>query len=117
MILAAGWLALASVPEAFVVLWAIGAGMSVHWVPLVWAAASLAKMAIAMPAGIVSDRLGRIPVLLGGWSLRVFVLLLLAALPAPPAWRDWPPRRRPVPNTVWTPWSSWTRTARTSPST
>ncbi|MBK6452574.1 MAG: MFS transporter [Proteobacteria bacterium] len=89
MILAAGWLALASVPEAFVVLWAIGAGMSVHWVPLVWAAASLAKMAIAMPAGIVSDRLGRIPVLLGGWSLRVFVLLLLAALPAPPAWQVW----------------------------
>ncbi|MBK7904837.1 MAG: MFS transporter [Proteobacteria bacterium] len=46
-------------------------------------------MAIAMPAGIVSDRLGRIPVLLGGWTLRVLVLLLLAALPAPPAWQVW----------------------------
>lgn len=89
MIVAAGWLALASVPEVFVVLWATNAGMDVQWVPLVWAAASLAKMLIAMPAGIVSDRLGRVPVLLGGWTLRVIVLLALAALPAPPAWQVW----------------------------
>jgi MFS family permease len=78
MILASGVLALASVPEVFVVLWATQAGMSVTWVPLVWAAASLAKMLIAMPAGVLSDRLGRLPVLLGGWSARVAVLLLLA---------------------------------------
>jgi MFS family permease len=78
MILASGVLALASVPEVFVVLWATQAGMSVTWVPLVWAAASLAKMLIAMPAGVLSDRLGRFPVLLGGWSARVVVLLLLA---------------------------------------
>jgi len=62
----------------FVVLWATEAGMSVTWVPLVWAAASLAKMAIAMPAGVLSDRLGRVPLLLAGWSARVAVLLLLA---------------------------------------
>ena len=78
MIVASGLLALASVPEVFVVLWATQAGMSVTWVPLVWAAASLAKMLIAMPAGVLSDRLGRIPVLLLGWSTRVGVLLLLA---------------------------------------
>ena len=85
MIVAAGGLALASVPEVFVVLWATQAGMAVEWVPLVWAAASLAKMAIAMPAGIVSDRLGRTPVLLGGWTARVAALLLLAFVPAPSA--------------------------------
>jgi len=89
MIVAAGWLALASVPEVFVVLWATNAGMDVQWIPLVWAAASLAKMLIAMPAGIVSDRLGRVPVLLGGWTLRIIVLLALAALPAPAAWQVW----------------------------
>lgn len=89
MILAAGWLALASVPEVFVVLWATQAGLEVRWVPLVWAAASLAKMLIAMPAGILSDRLGRTPVLLGGWCARVAVLLLLAALPNPPTLVVW----------------------------
>jgi MFS family permease len=78
MIIAAGLLALASVPEVFVVLWATQAGLAVVWVPLVWAAASLAKMLIAMPAGILSDRVGRVPLLLGGWTLRVLVLLLLA---------------------------------------
>jgi MFS family permease len=78
MIVAAGLLALASVPEVFVVLWATQAGLKIVWVPLVWAAASLAKMLIAMPAGILSDRVGRVPLLLGGWTLRVLVLLLLA---------------------------------------
>jgi MFS family permease len=80
MIVVSGLLALASVPEVFVVLWATQAGMSVTWVPLVWAAASLAKMLIAMPAGILSDRVGRLPLLLGGWSARVAVLLALAFL-------------------------------------
>jgi hypothetical protein len=69
MIIAAGLLALASVPEVVVVLWATQAGLVVVWVPLVWAAASLAKMLIAMPAGILSDRVGRVPLLLGGWTL------------------------------------------------
>jgi len=78
LIVAAGLLALASVPEVFVVLWATEAGMAVKWVPLVWAAASLAKMAIAMPAGMLSDRVGRLPLLLAGWTARVVVLLLLA---------------------------------------
>jgi len=78
LIVAAGLLALASVPEVFVVLWATEAGMAGKWVPLVWAAASLAKMAIAMPAGMLSDRVGRLPLLLAGWTARVVVLLLLA---------------------------------------
>jgi MFS family permease len=78
IILTAGLLAVASVPEVFVVLWATQAGMAVTWVPLVWAAASLVKMLIALPAGILSDRLGRVPMLLGGWTARVIVLLLLA---------------------------------------
>lgn len=84
IIVAAGLLALANVPEVFVVLWATQAGMAVIWVPLVWAAASLAKMLIAYPAGILSDRLGRVPLLLGGWSTRVMMLMLLAfAQPGP----------------------------------
>ena len=80
MIVAAGVLALASVPEAFVVLWAHDRGLAIAWVPLVWAAASLVKMGLAMPAGILSDRVGRVPVLLGGWAARVAVLLALATV-------------------------------------
>ena len=80
MIVAAGVLALASVPEAFVVLWAHDRGLAIAWVPLVWAAASLVKMGLAMPAGILSDRVGRVPVLLGGWAARVAVLLALASV-------------------------------------
>jgi MFS family permease len=78
LVLAAGTLALASVPEAFLVLWATERGMAVQWVPLVWAAASLVKSAITLPAGVMTDRFGRLRVLLGGWSLRVGSLLALA---------------------------------------
>jgi MFS family permease len=77
MIVVAGLLALASVPEVFIVLWARDAGVDLVWIPLVWAAASLAKMFITLPAGIVSDRAGRLPVLTFGWSARVLVLVLL----------------------------------------
>jgi MFS family permease len=49
-------------------------------VPLVWAAASLVKSAIALPAGVVTDRFGRLRVLLGGWGLRVGSLVALAFL-------------------------------------
>ncbi len=79
---AAAVLALAAVPEAFVVLWATQQGLEIIWVPLVWAAASLAKMLVVMPAGKLSDRVGRLPVLIGGWTLRAAVLVALGLLPA-----------------------------------
>jgi MFS family permease len=82
LMLAAGLLSLAAVPEVFIVLWATTAGLPVAAVPLAWALASLAKMLIAIPAGAWSDRIGRRPVLLAGWTLRVCLLLLLAWMPA-----------------------------------
>jgi len=78
LILAAGGLALASAPEAFLVLWASNRGLTLRWVPLIWAAASAAKALVAAPAGTLSDRFGRRPVLITGWSLRIVLLLLLA---------------------------------------
>jgi MFS family permease len=77
MIIAAGALALAAVPEAFAVLWATDAGLAIVWVPLIWALASLAKMLIALPAGMISDRIGRLPVWLIGISGRVAALFAL----------------------------------------
>lgn len=78
LILAAGGLALASAPEAFLVLWATGRGLQIAWVPLIWAAASAVKAVVAGPAGGLSDTFGRLPVLLCGWTFRILLLLALA---------------------------------------
>ncbi len=78
LIVAAGGLSLAAVPEAFLVLWATERGLAVAWVPLIWAAASGVKALVAAPAGSLSDRLGRVPVLVIGWGVRILVLLGLA---------------------------------------
>ncbi len=78
LIMATGGLALASAPEAFLVLWANDRGLVVAWVPLIWAGASLVKAVVAGPAGALSDRFGRMPLLLGGWSLRILLLTALA---------------------------------------
>ncbi|MBS0374848.1 MAG: MFS transporter [Proteobacteria bacterium] len=82
LLAAAGVLALATVPEVFVVLWARDAGLPLARVPLIWAAASLAKMLLAYPAGAASDRFGRVRLLLVGWTLRVAALGALALVPA-----------------------------------
>lgn len=82
LVLAAGLLALASVPEVFVVLWARDAGLPIEAIPLLWSAASLAKMLLVFPAGVLSDRVGRLPLLLCGWTLRIAVLVALAKVPS-----------------------------------
>ncbi len=84
LILAAGGLALAAVPEVFLVLWATKRGLQIAWVPLIWAAASGVKAIVAAPAGSLSDRLGRVPVLVIGWSARILILIALALIPAHP---------------------------------
>ncbi len=81
LILAAGGLALATTPEAFLVLWANQGGISVAWVPLLWAAASGVKALVSGPAGGLSDRFGRLPIVTIGWSVRVLLLILFAWLP------------------------------------
>lgn len=78
LIMAGGGLALATAPEAFLVLWAADQGLKIAWVPLIWAAASAVKAIISGPAGALSDYCGRLPVLLGGWTLRIVMLLALA---------------------------------------
>lgn len=78
LVVAAGGLALAAVPEAFLVLWARDRGLDLALVPLLWAAASALKALVAGAAGALSDRLGRMVVVLGGWSARVAVLGALA---------------------------------------
>jgi MFS family permease len=86
LLVAAGLMALAALPEAFMVLWAVQAGIDLALIPLVWALASAVKMAVVFPAGQLSDRLGRLPVLVGGWSARIAVLLVLASAEVTGPW-------------------------------
>jgi len=78
LVFATGALALATTPEVFLVLWAKSRGLAIHWVPLIWAAASAAKVLVVAPAGRLSDRMGRLPIVIGGWLLRIVLLILLA---------------------------------------
>jgi MFS family permease len=75
LIAAAGVLALASVPDAFLVLWAYQGGIKVVWLPLLWAAAHAVRSGISLPAGYLSDKLGRTPVMAGGWLIRAALLV------------------------------------------
>jgi len=82
LVVAAGGLALAVAPEAFLVLWATVHGVPVALVPVLWAAASVVKSAAAYAGGRASDRAGRMPLLVAGWAARVGVLVALAVVPA-----------------------------------
>jgi len=81
LVLASGGLALASTPEAFLVLWANQGGITVAWVPLLWAAASGVKAVVSGPAGALSDRYGRLRIVSIGWTARVLLLVAFALLP------------------------------------
>lgn len=78
LILAAAGIALASVPEAFLVLWASARGLDLAGVSLMWAAANGIKALVAAPAGAASDRFGRLTVLAVGWVARFGILIGMA---------------------------------------
>ncbi len=81
LVLASGGLALATTPEAFLVLWANQGGITLAWVPLLWAAASGVKALVSGPAGTLSDRFGRLRIVSLGWIARVLLLIAFAWLP------------------------------------
>lgn len=70
---------LARFSEGFLILKAIDAGLSVQWSPLVLALFNLAFLALAFPAGALSDRIAPRHVLLAGISLLVVADLWLAS--------------------------------------
>ena len=80
LIVASAALALAAVPDAFLVLWMQAHGFAIVWVPLLWAAMHAVKMLVAMPFGMLSDKISRLKVVIGGWSARVVLLVVLAVL-------------------------------------
>ena len=80
LIIASAALALAAVPDAFLVLWMQARGVGLVWVPLLWAVMHVVKTLVAMPFGMLSDRVSRLTVVIGGWGARVVLLALLALL-------------------------------------
>jgi MFS family permease len=77
MILSASGLAFAAVPDAFFVLWLAQSGVTAAWIPVVWTVAHFVKSSVAMPAGKLSDKVGRIPVALFFWTGRAALALLM----------------------------------------
>jgi MFS family permease len=61
--------ALGNSSDAFLVLRAVDAGLAEWQVPLLWAAFHAVKSLSSTPAGGLSDRLGRKPLVLAGWGL------------------------------------------------
>lgn len=83
LVLAVSALSFVAVPDAFILLWLTEAGVPVAWIPLVWTAYQVGRSAIALPAGALADRRGRVPVIAGGWLLRAGALAALATVGAP----------------------------------
>ena len=61
--------------DAFLLLRASQLGVATALIPLLWAALHVVKSASSTPGGILSDRLGRKPLILTGWVLYAAVYL------------------------------------------
>ena len=78
-LIAVGFLfGLARFSESFLILKAMEGGLSVQWSPLVLALFNLAFLALAYPAGVLSDRIAPRHVLLAGIAMLVAANLWLA---------------------------------------
>ena len=82
LILAAAGVTFATVPDALLIFWAFGTGLSVPTIPLLWAAAHVGRSLSTAWVGRLSDRFGRRRVTITGWAARVVMLVLLATLGA-----------------------------------
>ena len=78
LIIAASALTLSTMPEAFLIVWASRGGVETFWIPVLWAAVHVIKMAASYGAGVLSDRVGRLPVVIFGWCLRVALMMVIA---------------------------------------
>ncbi|MGK2934464.1 MAG: MFS transporter [Gemmatimonadaceae bacterium] len=73
--------------DAFLLLRATDLGVPVAWIPLLWAYLHLVKSSTGTFGGSLSDRFGRKPLLVAGWSL--FAAVYVAFAVASEAWHVW----------------------------
>lgn len=84
----AGVFAIANSSDAFLILRSQNLGLSIVAIPLAYAVLNVIYGSLSLPAGIISDRLGRIPVITVGWT--VYGLCYLGFAVAQSAWQVWP---------------------------
>lgn len=73
--------------DAFLLLRASQLGVPVALAPILWAALHVVKTASSTPGGALSDRIGRRPTLIAGWTLYAAVYFGFAS--ASTAWQAW----------------------------
>lgn len=73
--------------DAFLLLRATDLGVPVGMLPLLWALLHVVKSASSAPSGAWSDRLGRRPLIVGGWLVYALVYWLLGRATSP--WHVW----------------------------
>jgi MFS family permease len=78
---------LGSSSDAFLLLRANQLGVPIALAPILWAALHAVKSLASTPGGALSDRVGRVPTLLAGWTLYALVYVGFAF--ASVAWHAW----------------------------
>jgi len=73
--------------DAFLLLRAAQLGVSAALVPVLWAMLHVVKSASSTPGGALSDRVGRKPLIVAGWS--VYALVYFAFGQAAHQWQAW----------------------------
>jgi MFS family permease len=78
---------LGNATDAFLLLRASQLGVSASLVPILWAMLHVVKATSSTPAGALSDRLGRRPLIVAGWAL--FAAVYVAFALATAEWQAW----------------------------
>lgn len=84
----AGVFAIANSSDAFLILRSQSLGLGIVAIPLAYAVLNLIYGFLSLPAGILSDKVGRIPMITLGWV--VYGLCYLGFALAQSAWQVWP---------------------------
>jgi MFS family permease len=73
--------------DAFLLLKAQQLGISIAMIPILWVVLHIVKMGSSIPAGIVSDRIGRKGVIVTGWA--IYAMTYAGFVRAESAWEAW----------------------------
>jgi len=73
--------------DAFLLLRARQVGVPLALVPIIWATLNIVKTVLSTPGGTLSDRVGRVPTVVGGWA--IYALVYFGFAFASVQWHAW----------------------------